>query len=64
MTVQEVKDELKDMEPPVLQEILSFILQLKRQQDPERKNRISSVLDSPNSKWLSLDEMDTRLAEE
>lgn len=64
MTVEEVKNELKRMEAPVLQEITSFILQLRRQQDPNRKDTIFYLLNSANSKWLSLDEMEKRLGEE
>ena len=64
MTVEEVKDEIRNMEAPVLQELTSFILQLRRQQDPERKKKITEVLDSPDSNWVSLDEMEERLREE
>lgn len=64
MTVEEVKNELKHMEAPMLKEITSFILQLRRQQDPERKQKISEIIDSPDSKWISLDDMEERLGEE
>ena len=63
MTVEEMKNELKRMEEPVLQEITSFILHLRRQQDPTRKDTISNLLDSSTTKWLSLDEMEKRLGE-
>lgn len=64
MTVEEMKNELKRMEEPMLQEITSFILQLRRQQDPNRRELISNLLDSPSTKWLSLEEMDKRLEDE
>ena len=64
MTVDEVKKQLAHMEAPVLQELSTFILQLRRQHDPSRKREISSKLDSSTSKWISLDEMDERLGKE
>lgn len=64
MTVEEVKDELRHMDAPVLQELTAFILQLRRSQDPDRKQQVAEALDSPNTKWLSLDEMDQQLSGE
>ena len=61
MTVEEVKDELRHMDAPVLQELTAFILQLRRSQDPDRKRKVAEVLDSPDTKWLSLEEMDQQL---
>ena len=64
MTVEEVKNELRQMEAPVLQEISTYILQLRRSLDPDRKKKVASRLDSPKSKWLTIDEMQKRLNEE
>ena len=64
MTVEEVKNELRHMEAPVLQDLTSFILQLRRSLDPERKQTLAEKLDSPASKWIPLDEMEKRLGEE
>ena len=64
MTVEEVKDELRHMDAPVLQELTAFILQLRRSQDPDRKQKVAEALDSPDTKWLSLDEMDQQLSGE
>lgn len=61
MIVEEVKKQLAHMEAPILQELSTFILQLRRQHDPSRKKEISSKLDSTTASWLSLDEMDQRL---
>lgn len=64
MTVDEVKAELRNMDAPVLKELSAFILQLRRSQDPDRKERVSQILDSPDTKWLSIEEMDKQLAGE
>ena len=63
MTVDEIKKEIKGLEPAVLQELSSFLLQLRRSQDPERKEEIARLIDSPPEKWVTLEEMDQRLAE-
>ena len=64
MTVDEVKKELRNMDAPVLQELSAFILQLRRSQDPDRKKRATQILDSPDTKWLSMEDMDKQLAGE
>ncbi|NRA28205.1 MAG: hypothetical protein HRU10_13290 [Opitutales bacterium] len=64
MLVEDVKKELRQMEVAVLQELTSYILQLMRQQDPGRKKKVAETLDSPKTKWVSLDDMDKRLAGE
>ena len=64
MTVDEVKEELRNMDPPVLQELSAFILQLRRSQDTDRKKNVSQILDSQDTKWLSIEEMDQQLASE
>jgi hypothetical protein len=64
MTVDEVKKELKNMDAPVLEELSAFILQLRRSLDPERKKNVSQILDSADTKWLSLEEMDQQLGNE
>jgi len=64
MTVEEVKNELRQIEAPVLQEISTYILQLRRSLDPDRKKKLASRLDSPKSKSLTIDEMGKRLNEE
>jgi hypothetical protein len=63
MTVEEVKKELRQMDAPGLRELSTFILQLRRSQDPDRKRKVSQTLDSPDSKWLTLDEMDRQLGD-
>ncbi len=64
MTVDEVKKELKNMDAPVLEELSAFILQLRRSLDPERKKNVSQILDSADTKWLSLEQMDQQLGNE
>ena len=64
MTVEEIKNELKHMDDPVLKEITSFILKLRSQQDPDHPNKISDLLDSSNSKWMPIDDMEKLLGEE
>lgn len=61
MTVDEVKKELSHMEPSVLKDLTSFILKLRRSLDPERKKRLSSLIDSPEEQWVSLEEVEKRL---
>ncbi|WP_269539780.1 hypothetical protein [Cerasicoccus fimbriatus] len=61
MSVQEIKEELRRMEAPALQELTSYILQLRRVMDPERPARIADKLDSKDTKWVSLEEMEKRL---
>ena len=64
MTIDEVKNELSHMEAPVLKELTSFILQLRRSLEPERKEKLSKLVDSPKNEWISLEEMDRRLGKE
>lgn len=64
MTVDEVKKELKNMDAPVLEELSAFILQLRRSLDPERKKNVSQILDSADTKWLTLEQMDQQLGNE
>ena len=61
MSIDEIKKEIKSMDDSVLQELTSFILQVRRLNDPARKEEITQLLDSPSSKWVTLDEMDRRL---
>ena len=61
MTVEELKNELSQMEAPVLQELSIYILQLRRSLDPDRRRKMAAPLDSSASKWLTLDEMQQRL---
>jgi len=61
MTIDEVKNELSHMEALVLKELTSFILQLRRSLEPERKEKLSKLVDSPKNEWISLDEIDSRL---
>lgn len=64
MTLEQIKDGIKSLEGPELQELSALILRLKRSQDPERKARIASLLDSPDRKWVALDEVEKRLGKE
>lgn len=61
MTIEEIKNELKAMNASELRELSAFILQLRRSLDPDRKRKVSEILDSPDTKWLSLEEMDQQL---
>lgn len=63
MSVQEIKNELKQMDESTLRELSAYIFQLRRSQDPERKRKISEKLNSPKAKWLTLEEMDQRLGD-
>lgn len=62
--MEQIKDEIKSMKGPALQELSTLILQLKRAQDPERKAAITQKLDDPERKWIPLEEVEKRLAEE
>lgn len=56
MRVEEIKEELKGLETPAIEELGAYILLLRRTLDGERKDRIADILDSADGKWLSLDE--------
>ena len=49
------------MDPVDLRELSTFLLQIRRAQDPERKNEIADLIDSPENKWVSLDDFEDRL---
>lgn len=64
MTVEQVKVELAGMKPETLRELCAYIIRLRREADPQRRQEITEKLDSPEAKWLTLDEMDKHLNEE
>ena len=58
MTLQQIKDEVKSLESNELQDLTSFVVQLKRAHDPARKREITEKLDDSSKKWIPLDEID------
>ena len=58
MTLQQIKDEVKSLESDELQDLTSFVVQLKRAHNPARKREIAEKLDDPSRKWVPLDDID------
>ena len=55
MTVEQIKNELRNLEAPILKELAAFILQLRRSMDPERKANIADILDSKDIPYIGPD---------
>jgi len=51
MSVAEIKEEIKNLETPQLDEVAALILQLRRAKDPERKNQVSELIDGDD--WVA-----------
>ena len=64
MTLEQIKNEIKTLKSSELQELSTLILQLKRAQDPNRKGAIADLLDSPDRKWVLLEDAEKKLNEE
>ncbi|MGF1530484.1 MAG: hypothetical protein ACFCU4_03885 [Puniceicoccaceae bacterium] len=50
MSVAEIKEEIKNMEAPQLDELAALILQIRRSKDPERKDQVSALIDG--DEWI------------
>ena len=61
MSIEEIKKEIKVMNSTGLRELSTFLLQVRRAQDPERRNEIADLIDSPDNNWVSLDDFEDRL---
>lgn len=44
MSVAEIKEEIKNLEAPQLDELAALILQIRRSKDPERKDQVSNLI--------------------
>ena len=51
MSVAEIKEEMKNLEAPQLDELAALILQIRRSKDPERKEQISELIDGDD--WIA-----------
>lgn len=51
MSVAEIKEEIKNLEAPQLDELAALILQIRRSKDPERKDQISEFIDGED--WIA-----------
>jgi hypothetical protein len=63
VSVDQIKAEIQTMEDPDLQELASFLVQIRRSRDPERMDEIAEKIDRPENEWVSLDEFERRTAE-
>jgi len=50
MSVAEIKEEIKKLEVPQLDELAALILQIRRAKDPERKDQVSELIDGDD--WI------------
>ena len=50
MGVAEIKEEIKNMEAPQLDELAALILQIRRSKDPERQDQVSALIDGDD--WI------------
>jgi len=50
MSVAEIKEEIKNLEVPQLDELAALILQIRRAKDPERKDQVSELIDGDD--WI------------
>ena len=48
MSVDEIKQQIKELPPAELDQVASFILQLRRSNDPERKEEITEMIADPD----------------
>ena len=46
MSLAEIKEEIKTLETPDLDEVAALILQLRRARDPDRRDNLSELIDS------------------
>jgi len=45
MSIDQIKDEIKDLPPEELDQVAALILQIRRETDPDRKTRLSEMID-------------------
>lgn len=50
MSVAEIKKEIKELQPSEIDEVAAFILQIRRANDPERKEELSKLIDGDD--WV------------
>jgi hypothetical protein len=50
MSVVEIKEEIKNLEVPQLDELAALILEIRRAKDPERKKQVSELIDGDD--WI------------
>ena len=48
MSVDEIKQQIKELPPAELDQVAAFILQLRRSNDPERKEEIAAMIADPD----------------
>lgn len=51
MSVTEIKEEIKNLGVPQLDELAALILQIRRSKDPERKDHVSELIDGND--WIA-----------
>lgn len=50
MSIAEIKEEIKNLEAPELDELAALILQIRRSKDSERKDRVAELIDGDD--WI------------
>jgi len=58
MSIEQIKEEIRRMPPEGLRQLSTYLLQVRRTQDPARKQQIADLIDSPRERWVSLDEFE------
>ncbi|MCC5842605.1 MAG: hypothetical protein JJT96_20985 [Opitutales bacterium] len=60
MSVEQIKAEIQSLETDDLQDLASFVLQLRRERDPRRPDEIAGKIDRPQKQWVSLEDFERR----
>ena len=56
MSVEQIKDEIRDLSAAELDQVAAFILQLRRSTDLDRKRELAEMIDDPEvTQWKHLD---------
>lgn len=51
------------MPPEGLRQLSTYLLQLRRAQDPARKQHLADLIDSPRARWVSLDDLKQQMTD-
>lgn len=45
MSIEQIKESIRELDPPELDQVAALILQIRRANDPERKKELSEMID-------------------
>jgi hypothetical protein len=48
MTIEQLKEQIRDLQPSELDQVAAYILQLRRSKDPGRKTELAAMIDDPD----------------